>query len=441
MKNLPILVVIAVLISSLGLEAQQQMAPKPGSSAPSDFVNEGLPKWLRFSGEVRARVEGFTGGGFKPNNEDAYLLTRLRLNMKVQPTSWLKFVLQGQDAHALWKNVVPVTSTYQDTMDLRLGYVEIGDAEKKTFALRAGRQELAFGEERLIGVADWTNTTRTFDALRGTLRLPIIRLDAFAASVVKIHDGQFNEVTPGTYLYGLYGSTEKLLPKTTVEPFFLWRRTSNLLQETGGRGIMNFGTVGFRWVGKLPMNLDYGTEIARQSGSLGTDSIGAWAGHWVLGYTVPSKWKPRFSAEYNYASGDKNSTDGHRGTFDQLYPTGHDKYGLADQVGWKNIENLRGGVDLKPSVKWLIKGRYDAWWLADPHDALYDAGSNVVARVANRTAGRFVGQELDISGMYDLTKQWKAGAGFGHIFTGTFLNNATPGEAYNFPYAMLNYKF
>ena len=189
------------------------------------------------------------------------------------------------------------------------------------------------------------------------------------------------------------------------------------------------------------MNLDYGAEMARQSGSLGTDSIGAWAGHWVLGYTVPSKWKPRFSAEYNYASGDKNSTDGHRGTFDQLYPTGHDKYGLADQVGWKNVENLRGGVDLKPSAKWLIKGRYDAWWLADQHDALYDAGSNVVARVANGTAGRFVGQELDISGMYDLTKQWKAGAGFGHIFTGTFLNNATPGEAYNFPYAMLNYKF
>jgi hypothetical protein len=89
----------------------------------------------------------------------------------------------------------------------------------------------------------------------------------------------------------------------------------------------------------------------------------------------------------------------------------------------------------------LIKGRYDAWWLANTHDALYDAGSNVVARVANGSAGRFVGQEIDTSAMYDLTRQLKAGAGYGHIFTGTFLNHATPGEAYNFTYAMLNYKF
>jgi hypothetical protein len=67
------------------------------------------------------------------------------------------------------------------------------------------------------------------------------------------------------------------------------------------------------------------------------------------------------SVEYNYASGDSDSTDGHRGTFDQLYPTGHDKYGLADQVGRKNIRNARGGVDLKPTTKWQIRTRYEAW--------------------------------------------------------------------------------
>jgi hypothetical protein len=31
-----------------------------------------------------------------------------------------------------------------------------------------------------------------------------------------------------------------------------------------------------------------------------------------------------------------------------LYPTGRDKLGLADQVGWKNIRDLRSLVELPP---------------------------------------------------------------------------------------------
>ena len=48
---------------------------------------------------------------------------------------------------------------------------------------------------------------------------------------------------------------------------------------------------------------------------------------------------------------------------------------------------------------------------------------------------------FDATVVYDVTKQLKAGGGYGHIFTGTFLNHATPGVDYNFPYAMLNYRF
>src|SRR5690606_39763271 len=54
------------------------------------------------------------------------------------------------------------------TADLRLAYVELGDPENKTFGLRAGRQELVFGEMRLIGHLNWANTARSFDAVRGT---------------------------------------------------------------------------------------------------------------------------------------------------------------------------------------------------------------------------------------------------------------------------------
>jgi len=395
---------------------------------------------LRVGAEYRARVEGFTGGVFKPNNEDAYLLSRVRINMFLLPTAWLKFGFQGQDAHVFGKNQNPAVPPYQDSMDLRQAYVEFGDIEKRTVGVRAGRQELAFGDERLLGNANWLNTARSFDALRGTIHHGALHgalhADLFAARVVKLQDGEFDWSTPGNNLYGIYGGIEKLVPSATVEPYFLWRRQSALKTELGTPGISNFGTVGVRWIGKLPANFDYGTEMDKQAGSLGTDTISAWAGHWVLGKSlIDTRFKPRFSVEYNYASGDRNPKDGTRGTFDQLYPTAHDKYGLADQVGWKNIRNARAGIELKLAKKWGLTGRYDAWWLADPHDALYSAASTVIARNTTGTAGRFVGQELDSVVAYNFSKYLQVGGGFGHIFSGTFLNHTTPGESYNFPYA------
>ena len=434
------LILGTVLLSlTTGLAAQQSHPPAPsapGNTLLSDNVNAELPTWLRFSGEYRARVEGFTGGGFKPNTDDAYLLSRARINMFLLPTSWLKFGFQGQDAHVFGKNQNPAAPPFQDSMDLRLAYVEIGDAEKKTVAIRGGRQELAFGDERILGNTNWLNTARSFDALRGTIHHGWFRADLFAARVVKQQDGEFDWSTPGNNLYGIYGGIERLVPEATVEPYFLWRRQSALKTELGVPGISNFGTVGIRWVGKLPANFDYGTEMDKQAGSLGTDTISAWAGHWVLGETLAgARFKPRFSVEYNYASGDRNPKDGTRGTFDQLYPTAHDKYGLADQVGWKNIRNARAGVDLKLAKKWGLTGRFDAWWLADPHDALYSAASTVIAHDVSGTSGRFVGQEVDSVLAYTFSKYLQVSGGYGHIFPGTFLKHTTPGESYNFPYA------
>jgi hypothetical protein len=424
---------------AIGLRAQQQSPSakaSPGNNLLSDDVNGDLPKWLRVGAEYRARVEGFTGGAFKPTNEDAYFLSRLRISMFLLPTDGLKFGFQGQDSHLFWKNQNPAAPPYQDSMDLRQAYVEIGDLEKRSFGIRAGRQELAFGDERLIGNANWLNTARSFDALRGTIRHGKFRADVFAGQVVKLNDGDFDWNNSGNNLYGIYCGMEKVIPGATAEPYFLWRRQSALKTELGMPAISNFGTLGVRWVGTLPANFDYGTEMDKQAGSLGTDTISAWAGHWVLGKALPStRFNPRFSVEYNYASGDRNPKDSTRGTFDHLYPTAHDKYGLADQVGWKNMRNARAGVELKLAKKWGLVGRYDAWWLADPHDALYSAAGTVVARNTAGTASRFVGQEIDSVVAYTFSKYLQVGGGFGHIFPGTFLNNTTPGESYNFPYA------
>ena len=53
-----------------GAIALAQTTPQAKTFAPSDELNAQLPKWLRFNGEYRARVEGFGGGNFREGNDD-----------------------------------------------------------------------------------------------------------------------------------------------------------------------------------------------------------------------------------------------------------------------------------------------------------------------------------------------------------------------------------
>lgn len=417
---------------------------KPLDKTLSDDLNENLPHWLAFSGEIRLRGEGFSGGGFKPDNGTGYLLTRIRLNMRLQPTSWMRLYFQGQDAHIVGEDetkLAPVPP-YHDDFDLRQAYVEFGDVENKTFGFRAGRQELAFGSERLLGNAYWLNVPRSFDGFRATYRGNGYRIDGFAACMDRAINGQFNECVHGSNIYGGYSTFTKLIPKTSIEPYLYWRRQSGLRTETATPGIMNEATIGLHWSVKPAAGIDYDIEMDRQAGSLGTDSISAWAGHWQAGYTVSqSKYKPRPFFEFDYASGDSNGTDGHRGTFDQIYPSGHDLYTITDQVGYRNIQLVRGGFEFKPAVKWKLTTKYGSYWLANTHDAFYNGAGVAVAKSAAGTAGRSVGEEIAFVAAYTYNKHTSVSAGLGHFFTGTFLKNTTPGNGYTYPYLQFIYGF
>lgn len=409
--------------------------------AGSRELNRSLPGWLRFGGEERVRFEAFSNGGFQPGNDDGYVLQRFRLNMNIQPVAWLKFKFQAQDARVFFKEAKPYAAPFQDTWNLRMAFVELGDFKNDPVTVRVGRQEINLGDERLVGSTNWSNTARTFDAARVRFRRGKLRLDAFASSVVVLKDGDVGEVRPGNNLHGLYGGLEDVLPGATIEPYVLWRLAPRLRSETGAIGNQDMKTAGVRWVGRAA-RLDYSVEMALQRGSLGPDSISAWAGHWVAGYNwTAGAWKLRYMNEYNYATGDRDPNDGRRNTFDQLYPTAHDKYGLADQVGWKNIHHVRTGLEVQPRAKWSVAVRHNWYWLADAHDALYNTSSTAIARMPDGSAGRYVGHELDAVGAYKFARQLHLGAGLGHLFPGRFLKEASPGRAYTSPYLFVDYLF
>jgi hypothetical protein len=236
-------------------------------------------------------------------------------------------------------------------------------------------------------------------------------------------------------------TTPKLIPGGSVEPYVYWRRDVNLRTESATVGNLKQTTIGMRVAGRMPARLDYGIEMAMQRGSLGTDEVRAWAGHWQLRSTLPGAGTPRVTGEYNFASGDSDPGDGVRGTFDQLYPTPHDKYGLADQIGWKNIHHVRTGFEFTPVRGLPVTTNYHSWWLVETRDGIYTAGSAPLARISSGAAHRHVGQEIDVQVSRAITPQLQLAAGYAHIFTGAFLKDATPGASYSHPYVMATYVF
>ena len=419
--------------------AAQIVAPGPKPPFPNR-LNSVLPSWLRTRGEFRERMEGFDGANFVSTRDDLYWLTRVRFGATVTASKSLSFQAQVHDARVGKKTVGTTGSPFKAAFDLRMGFADVG-APSSPVVIRAGRQELVYGDQRLVGHLGWTNAARTFDGVKVTVRGKAASLDVFGASVVRILDDEFDKSGAGNRFAGAYLTMPKLVKSGSLEPYFFWRRDTNLPGEFLGVGDLQESTAGVRFAGKLPLALDYNIEMAVQRGSLGSDDVDAWAGHWQLRESLSGPGAVKLIGEFNYASGDKDPTDGVRGTFDQLYPTGHDKYGLADQIGWKNIQHVRAGFEVTPFKATPVTTSYHSWWLAEERDGIYTAGGAPLARVIGGAASRHVGQEIDVQVSRVLIPQLQVSGGYAHIFTGAFLEQATPGASYSYPYVQVTYVF
>jgi hypothetical protein len=401
-------------------------------------LNEELPKWLRFSGEYRARFENQEHIRWRPANSDFYMLSRLRLGLELRPRPWLKFFGQGQDARVVLQRRVASSPPLQDSWDLRQAYVQLGDLEKFPFELRVGRQELIYSEERMIGASNWSNVGRTFNAVKLRLslrRLGGLKLDTFASSVVAAKEGAWDTSNPGDNLHGMYGVFEKVVPNGTVEPYYYWRLIPVATAETGVRGRQDFGTLGIRFTKRFAKKWYASSDTLWQHGNRGSDQERAWAGYWRVQRKLTERgWKPSLTADGNYATGDSNPKDGRYTRFEVLYPTPHDKYGLADQIGWRNVRHVAGILEMNPHKSLVAQVKYHSWWLATATDGAYATNGSLLFLDSTGRSGTHIGEELDLQMVWTPSKTLQIGGGMGHIFNGDFLNRMTPGKSYTFYY-------
>jgi Alginate export len=114
---------------------------------------------------------------------------------------------------------------------------------------------------------------------------------------------------------------------------------------------------------------------------------------------------------------------------------------FADQFGWKNIEDIRAGASEYVAAKWTLTEVFNDFWLATTNDAVYGSSGAIAIPARPGATSNHLGVELDMIAEYKQNHHITYGFGLAHLFTGKFLNQATRGKDFNYPFAYVTYGF
>ena len=153
-----------LLAGPLGADLRAQATAPATTPAAAPATAPPAAPAVVFTGEVRARSELDRPGA--PANADAFTYLRSRFGVRVAASANARIVLQVQDSRVLGTGSGAAGSA-ADVFALHQAYLELGGPWHGTsVAVRAGRQEIALGNERLVGAVNWSNTGRVFDGAR-----------------------------------------------------------------------------------------------------------------------------------------------------------------------------------------------------------------------------------------------------------------------------------
>lgn len=411
-------------------------------SEESHALDAVTPSWLQIGGQLRARLEAPAGPDFVARSGHPYVLTRVRLNVAVTPLSWLKCFAEAQDTRALgYHGSAP--APLQNPLDLRAAYLEAKHGDDRGAMLRVGRQEMAIGSSRLISIGPWSNTSKSFDAVRAAFYRPAIRAELIAGSIVQVDGSRFDRHKAGEHFFASYNTIKNLLvPNSSIEPYLIAKVvTGGVAGERGPPGDAVVYTGGFRWTGTLSGGIDYSAEMLRQWGSWAADTMSAYAATYTLGWKIDqSNWQPRLSADYSFGSGDRNPNDGRRGALDLLYGASQPFFSYTGMISWRNLYTLRTGVDFSAGhhVKAVLD--YRDFRLATVADGLYN--STGIRVVLNRKAdSHHVGYGPDAHVVWTVGSYTEVTVGVAKIYAGAYLNESGKPGGYLYPYLMWARRF
>jgi Alginate export len=385
---------------------------------------------LSIGGEFRYRMEAETNlaYGARRRSQDTFSLFRYMLHADFKYRDRFRVFVQGISAMDEDRQLPPRAADENkwDLHQLFFDYKLLGPDLPLT--IRVGRQELRYGNERLLSPFRWGNVRRRFQGVKLFAHGDNWDVDMWWVKPMPVQRKQRDRVAEDTDFWGVYATYKAMKNHGLDLYFFALDDTSNQFSKgelvtnpNGKSGDRDIYTLGARFWGK-PAPWDYEFELAGQWGHWAGDTVQAWMFAIDAGYTFADiGCKPRVGMGFDWASGDEDPFDGKVGTFNQLFPLGHKYFGFLDLIGRQNINafNMNIAANLAKDVKGRIAYHY--FWLNAEKDSLYNAGGAATRRDPTGNSGRGVGQELDLTVKWKIDAHSHLLAGYSHMWDSGFL--------------------
>lgn len=272
---------------------------------------------FKYNGHLQLRSEmAENQTGIQDRHQSLQTFFRLRTYLTFEANDKMTLYLTPQAAKTMGGDSNGAeTSGSTNHPDLQFFEANVNYKFAESFAMKIGRQEMAYGDHLIIGSLGWANTGRSFDALRFRKSYEKGWTDLFYS---KISDNSTTDsASDDVNLNGVYHSQSFNAYLNPLDLYFIHQRDSKVTE-------VEVNTFGIRIKGEHN-GINYRTENGVQNGaSLGDD---AFQTETEVGYVFH---KHAFAAQYALAG--KN--------YRQLYPTAHKFLGIADVLGRRNIEEI-----------------------------------------------------------------------------------------------------
>lgn len=393
---------------------------------PFKYVPLGDDDYLTTGVEIRLRNEAYRanlwGGGDAP--DDGYLWMRAMPYGDLHVGRVRGFV-QAIAAYAagVAPSAGPIDQTRVDLLqgfvDIRLGGAETGSLDGSGVTLRAGRQMLSLGTERLVGTRYGPNVPLAFDGVRALTTLGGATVSLLAVRPVQPGIGTLDDRTSRTKsLWGVYAT------RPGLDVYFLGYRNAaaRFGTRTGRERRQSLGARTFGTTGDWHWNVEGVAQFGRFAGG----PIAAWTLGTELGRRFPSaKLAPDAVLRITIVSGDSHSGDTRLGTFNALFPKGK-YFGELSPVGPYNIvsANPRVAAALSKTVSATLSAM--AYWRYSRSDGVYDIPGSLI-RAPGTSRARNIGQEAEATLAWQATPELELSTSLSAFAPGRFIRDT--GEA------------
>jgi hypothetical protein len=367
------------------------------------------------------------------------MLSRLLLHSDIHLGNNVRFFFQLQGSNANGK--ISSSPVDENPLDIHQGFAEFNmwlQADTR-ISIRAGRQELSYGSQRLIAVRELPNNRQSFDAVKFIVTNKNFKADILYGTYVRTKKGIFDDdYSDATKLWSVYLVKNNVPWFRNIDLYYIGMEKEHARFDDGsGRELRN--CVGIRiWAQKN--NWRYDLEGVYQFGTLDDKNISAWTLSSNVGYTVSNVvFTPEIGLKAELISGDRHINDNEVGTFNPLFPRGA-YFGLAALIGPSNLMDIHPSISfhLHHSFVWTID--YDVFWRYSTNDGIYAPNVSLIYSGA-LSERRWIGDQLATDLLYSPIPNLNLKTELTWFHAGDFLEDAGPGKDILFGGITIQVKF